>query len=222
MSNPPAFKVVTIGDAQIGKSSLLFRFVHHRFPKLPNTTIGASFYCKKTSGMAINMWDTAGQERFRSMIPMYLKNVNLVLFVYDITSRSSFENLQQYWVSFVQSHYKKDEKPLTQEEPRFVENNVENSNDNSEDVYQAILIGNKIDLNDIRAVHRKEGQALADELGIPFIETSALTGKNINRLWNMIQSRLMRMEIEEPEESNGGVIVNLTKTFGDKFSGCQC
>ena len=235
----PSFKMVVIGDAQIGKSSLLFRFVHHRFPKINNTTLGASFYCKHDSnhGVNINMWDTAGQERFRSILPIYLKNVNLVLFVYDITSRESFNHLKEYWIDFVKSkHTIVESRNLHRNVPDTVGSDDDSFNpsnpsnpsfqDEDEDnFYQAILVGNKSDLKDHRSNSRKEGKAFAKQLGISFIETSALDGTNIPELWSMIQSKLIKFEVVPPDKKSIiRLSVDTLKSIGETVSeqGCRC
>lgn len=223
----PSFKMIVIGDAQIGKSSLLFRFVHHRFPKISNTTLGASFYCKHdpSHNININMWDTAGQERFRSIIPIYLKNINLVLFVYDITSRESFNHLKEYWIDFVKSHH-----DIQENRRNVIMNQTDESGDSfgcedENNYYSAILVGNKSDLKNRRAITVEESQAFADQLGIPFIETSALKGTNISELWSMIQSKLLKLQVDAPKSSS---IVDLSidtlKNIGGTIidRGCKC
>lgn len=101
-------KLVTIGDAQVGKSSLIYRVTHNTTPNITSATIGAAFFCMNTKDgrFRLNMWDTAGQERFRSMVPVYLRDVHIIVFVYDITDVRSFEHLRDYWIDFALTHAK--------------------------------------------------------------------------------------------------------------------
>ena len=103
-SDLPKKKLVTIGDAQTGKTSLLWRITHKQRPNIRDATIGAAFFNSSSKKFCINMWDTAGQERFRSMVPIYLRDAEIILFVYDIADRSSYEHLKKYWINFALTH----------------------------------------------------------------------------------------------------------------------
>ena len=132
-SKKPTKKLVTIGDAQVGKSSLLFRVTHKKMPNMTSSTVGAAFYCTNIKHCCLHMWDTAGQERFRSMVPVYLRDTDVILFVYDITDRGSFDHLKNYWVNFAitysttssssssSSSFFGDKKPVRQSTPRAPE-----------------------------------------------------------------------------------------------------
>jgi GTPase SAR1 family protein len=103
-SSLPKKKLVTIGDAQTGKTSLLWRLTHKQRPDIRDATIGAAFFNSSSKKFCLNMWDTAGQERFRSMLPIYLRDAEIILFVYDITDRSSYDHLNRYWINFALTH----------------------------------------------------------------------------------------------------------------------
>lgn len=105
----------------------------------------------------LQLWDTAGQERFRSLIPSYINDSQVVVVCYDITSRQSFDNVKS-WI----------------EQARQIRG----------DAVQIIIVGNKIDLAEKRQVATEDGQALADELSISmFTETSAKVGINVKQLF---------------------------------------
>lgn len=231
MSRTPAYKVVVVGDAQSGKSSLLFRFQWKKFNQYSSSTVVAAFYSKVLpTGQRINMWDTAGQERFHSMIPMYLKNVDLVLFVYDITRRNSFEHLKSYWIDFVQDNATGGHS----NEFIFDNTNVNNGHNHSRN-YQGILIGNKTDLivsGSQRQVTTKEGVDLAKSLGIPFVETSALDGNGVEEVWTMVQKLLMKVpldqddnqnkiEVEDDESTKVGVVKTMLSPMYKMVSWCN-
>lgn len=94
-------KVVLVGDASVGKTSILCQYSAHAIDARIESTIGASFQTKRVetaSGRAVNLllWDTAGQERYRSLIPMYARNAAACVIVVDVTAQSSFESLP-FW-----------------------------------------------------------------------------------------------------------------------------
>ena len=111
----------------------------------------------------LQLWDTAGQERFRSLIPSYIKDSSVAVVVYDITSKQSFTNVRR-WIT----------------EAKQIRG----------DGLMLVLVGNKIDAADLRKVSTEEGQALAKELDIMFIETSAKSGINVKQLFKDLASSL--------------------------------
>jgi len=149
------FKVIIIGDANVGKTCLSFRFCNGRFPAQTEATIGVDFRERSLviddELIRVQLWDTAGQERYRqSIVAHYYRNVNAVVFVYDVTNPSSFKSLP-IWISECQRHSLK-------------------SNDDT----PHILIGNKCDLGSANTVKTSEAQIFADEHDMALFETSAL------------------------------------------------
>lgn len=99
------YKIAVIGDSTVGKTSLILRAINNEF-LTTSPTIGASFtvYQSEVEGdVKLHVWDTAGQERFRSLVPMYLRNVHAVVAIYDITSYESFHNLVHTWLPIVKN-----------------------------------------------------------------------------------------------------------------------
>lgn len=100
------FKLVIIGNKSVGKTSLVKRYTDNTFTNSVESTIGAQF-CSKivvlepTPGnevrVKLQIWDTAGEEKFRSITPMYYKNANAVVLVYDVTNEGSFESLSSWY-----------------------------------------------------------------------------------------------------------------------------
>lgn len=129
------FKLVLLGESAVGKSSIVHRFVKNTFDDLRESTIGAAFLTQSISlpefktTVKFEIWDTAGQERYKSLAPMYYRNANAALCVYDITSRSSF-NKAQDWI-----------KELKKQAPEGI---------------IISLVGNKVDLIDKRQVEEDE------------------------------------------------------------------
>ena len=153
-------KYIIIGDAAVGKSNLLLRYVHGQFKPEYQLTIGVEFGAKNlnidSKIFRIQIWDTAGQENFRSIARAYYKNSVCACVVYDISNHSSFEDIQ-IWID-----------DCTKQTAKSV---------------LLFLIGNKSDLNDNREVSYEEGEAYAKSHKMMFLETSAKTGHNINQIF---------------------------------------
>ena len=146
-------KILLVGDSGVGKSSLLARFISDSFDE-QGPTVGVDFKLKHVdvdgTRLKLTVWDTAGQERFRTLTSSYYRGAHGVVFVYDVTSRESFENARETWRKEVEMY-------------GTIANSVK------------IVIGNKIDREDERTVARKEGVAFAKEYGCLFLECSAKT-----------------------------------------------
>ncbi|XP_022143832.1 ras-related protein RABE1a-like [Momordica charantia] len=170
MAAPPAraradydylIKLLLIGDSGVGKSCLLLRFSDGSFTTSFITTIGIDFKIRtiELDGKRIKLqiWDTAGQERFRTITTAYYRGAMGILLVYDVTDESSFNNIRN-WIRNIEQH--------------------------ASDNVNKILVGNKADMDESkRAVPTSKGQALADEYGIKFFETSAKTNLNVEEVF---------------------------------------
>ena len=154
------YKLIFLGDQSVGKSCILNRFLNDTFIEDYQATIGLDFQSKNVQidnqDIHLLLYDTAGQEKFRSLIPMYTRDANIILLVYDISNRDSFTNLSQ-WL-----------KDLT--------------NVNMEEVILC-SVRNKIYLNDKRAVNTEEGKKFAEEHDFIFQEISAKTGEGFSDLF---------------------------------------
>lgn len=154
-SSEYSFKILIIGDAAVGKSAILTRFSENSF--LPNyqSTIGIDFNSRMirvdNSICKLEIWDTAGQERFSTITANYYRGAQGALLVYDVTRRESYDHVKQWF---------------------------DRAKQLGGEYLEAILVGNKIDVpTHQRQVSTQEGENLAEDLMIPFIETSALNGK---------------------------------------------
>ncbi|CAH1268158.1 RAB33B [Branchiostoma lanceolatum] len=146
------FKIIVIGDSNVGKTCLTFRFCGGKFPDKTEATIGVDFRERTleidSETIKLQLWDTAGQERFRkSMVQHYYRNVHAVVFVYDMTKLASFENMPA-WIDECDRH------SLSADVPR-------------------ILVGNKCDEKDKIQVSTNLAQKFADMHCMPLFETSA-------------------------------------------------
>jgi len=232
-------KLVTIGDAQVGKSSLLYRLVHKQMPNINSATIGAAFYCTELKNCRLNMWDTAGQERFRSMVPVYLRDTDIIFFVYDMSDLKSFEHLRDYWVDFALTHSCKDghSRPnptmsmpqLPKRSISYVNNTrMDTRNIQNDRTYHVnengplcIIVANKCDLSN-NIVPNSAGIELAEKIGGSFIETSAKMGTNTEKLLKYVEDNLSdspdsihkrESVIATNPDSHGIVILNDAKNY---------
>uniref|UniRef100_A0A9J8BV72 small monomeric GTPase n=1 Tax=Cyprinus carpio carpio TaxID=630221 RepID=A0A9J8BV72_CYPCA len=121
----------------------------------------------------LQMWDTAGQERFRSVTHAYYRDAQALLLLYDITRKSSFDNIRA-WLTEIYEYAQKD--------------------------VVIMLLGNKSDMAAERVITHEEGEKLAKEYGVPFMETSAKTGVNVELAFHAIARELKHRNIQQPHE----------------------
>ena len=155
------FKVLLLGDSDVGKSSLILRYTEETFNSKLVNSIGVDFKMKKKEIdgkiIKVQIWDTAGHERFRSITYSYYRGANAIIIVFDLSDKKSFINIIE-WLKQIEKHAK-------------------------ENVFK-FLVGNKSDLIDERKVTYEEAKQYADEHDLPYIETSAKEGININELFD--------------------------------------
>lgn len=167
-----SYKYIFIGNSAVGKSAIFKRYCLNQYNPNNPPTIGAAYdirslYLTDKDGVAtdttIHMWDTCGQERFRSLVKLHYRNANCALFVFDLTNRTSFNDITN-WL-----------------------NNV------SEVSHGCIfyLVGNKSDLRDKIQVTTEEAEKFAQSHNMHYIETSAKTGDNITNLFVQSANQLV-------------------------------
>ena len=177
-------KIIIVGNSNVGKTNIVTRYVKGEFSNEYMITIGMDFLtCNlelDNKIFKLRLWDTAGSEKFRSVTRGYYSNTCYALIVYDITDDSSFNSVKQ-WIEDVQSFANKDT--------------------------NLVLVGNKVDLNNKRKISKEEGQNLATEYGMDFYESSALTGENINDIFEGICQKVNQQidegKIDLSDPSNG-------------------
>ena len=162
------FKILLIGNSNVGKSSLFLRFVDEIWKENFVPTIGVDFKIKSikidNKTIKLQIWDTAGQERFKSILSSYYKGANGILLLYDITNVNSFKSLSNWLIDIEK---------------------------NSSKNVKKILIGNKCDLNELRKIPINKGKEFADTYDMEFIETSAKNNVNINECFNILGKELI-------------------------------
>lgn len=151
------FKIVVIGDPEVGKTSIILRFTNNAFSRTYLPTIGVNVCDKRIfidkHDVQLLMWDIAGQFKFKKMRRHFYQGADGVVIVFNLTKRESFESVE---------NWHEDIKTILAQRTII-----------------GTLVGNKNDLIDERVVSRKEAEALAKKLGMEYIETSAKTGENI-------------------------------------------
>eukprot|EP01098_Paradermamoeba_levis_P003678 TRINITY_DN1648_c0_g1_i1.p1 TRINITY_DN1648_c0_g1~~TRINITY_DN1648_c0_g1_i1.p1 ORF type:complete len:192 (-),score=34.70 TRINITY_DN1648_c0_g1_i1:185-760(-) len=157
------YKLLLIGDSGVGKSCLLVRFSDGVFTESFISTIGVDYKMKTMDidgvQVKLQIWDTAGQERFRTITQNYYRNAHGIIVVYDITDEGSFDNVNK-WVREIDISAGSD--------------------------IPKLLVGNKADLEQKRQVPTEKGQELANNLGVPFVETSAKEATNVEEVFNKL------------------------------------
>ncbi|VDK37572.1 unnamed protein product [Taenia asiatica] len=159
------FRFILIGDSTVGKSSLLQYFCEGKLSSLAEPTVGVDFFTRNvvlSNGTVIKLrlWDTAGQEKFKSIARSYYRNAVGALLIFDITNHASFEHIIGWYDDAATN--------MKCQSPAF------------------LLCGQKSDLDGQREVAKTEAEALAQSLGISYIETSALQGHNVEAAFNFL------------------------------------
>jgi len=155
-----SFKIIVIGDSNVGKSCLTTQAVRNKFIDFYQTTVGFEFLTfnlrMNSRVVKLQVWDTCGQEVYKSLISNFYRNSSLALIVYAINNRDSFEHAE-IWLSELKNQ----------------------SNPN----VKIFLVGNKCDLENNRVVSKEEGIKFKEEKNLDkFVETSAKTGKNARNI----------------------------------------
>ncbi|UXI17602.1 hypothetical protein NH340_JMT03545 [Sarcoptes scabiei] len=195
------FKLLLIGDSGVGKSCLLLRFADDTYTESYISTIGVDFKIRtiELDGKTIKLqiWDTAGQERFRTITSSYYRGAHGIIVVYDVTDMDTFHNVK-HWL---------------QEIERYACDNV-----------KKFLIGNKADVTGKKVVDFATAKEFADNLGIPFIETSAKNATNVEQAFLMMASEIKASvgpSDKEVRESVGQTInPGKTTAVNQKSSSC--
>ena len=162
-------KVVLLGESGVGKSSIIKQFTAHSFDPDIDPSISSKYTAKEyeikdiNKKIKFNLWDTAGQEKYRSLVKIFYKDARIIIFVYNIESQSSFENLKEYWYEEVK-------------------------NNCLSNVIFAV-VGNKIDLYEKCQVKEEVARQWADSINAIFQLTSAKSNAGIDLLFENIAKK---------------------------------
>jgi Ras-related protein Rab-1A len=177
------FKLILLGDSSVGKSSILYRFTDDDFAET-QSTIGVDFKIKtivvNDHICKLQVWDTSGQCKFRAITRSYYRGAHGIILVYDVTNRSSFENLD-YWLNEIKIYASPD--------------------------VNIIIVGNKNDLVS-RDVLTEEGIEFAESRGLTFIETSAKMGICVDDVFSNISSEIQTItnNLQKSMITSGNII----------------
>jgi len=163
-------KVVLLGESGVGKTSILKKYVNNTFSDLVMTSVGSSYLSKivdvgENYKVAFKLWDTAGQEQYRSLAKIFYQSAAVAVLVYDITKKSSFNGVKDYWANEIKKNSPKD--------------------------IILALCANKSDDYLTQQVSTQEGKDLAKELNAIFMCTSAKDGTGIEELFKLIAAKFI-------------------------------
>ena len=180
------FKSIVVGDGGVGKTALTLRFSKGFFTEDYKMTIGVDFHVKTISidtfegpiKCKLQLWDTGGQERFSSIRPMYYRGSLGTILVFDLTNSASFEHLPQ-WIEEVRANIKAD--------------------------IPVLLVGNKSDLTDVRAVSVEEINDFTRDFNLYYMETSAKTGDGVGDCFHILACLMIGQGVPDQLISNATV-----------------
>jgi small GTP-binding protein len=164
------YKVVLLGEGRVGKTSLVSRFVNDQFSDTEVSTVQANMYNKKRvlvdgKPVDISIWDTAGQERFHALGPIYYRNANGAVLVYDITDADTFEKVKM-WI---------------RELKKVVGDNI-----------QIVICGNKSDMEKDRDVAVDFAEKYARQQGAQHFSTSAKLSMNVTEAFTALAVAIVK------------------------------
>lgn len=228
------YKIVFLGEQSVGKTSLITRFMYGSFDPNNQATIGIDFLSKtiypdssdSDNGdkvIRLQLWDTAGQERFRSLIPSYIRDSNVAILIYDITSKSTFEYLDTWYEDIKQQKHDFEDQLESGDFIIVIVGNkfdlAEENTVNADDTENENLSGSK------RQVSYQDGERKAKILGAKiFMETSSKTGYNVNQLFKQIGEILPHVngkKLVNDDINNNKNIIDLSKN-NEEDDQCAC
>mmetsp|Transcript_39981 Transcript_39981/g.124581 ORF Transcript_39981/g.124581 Transcript_39981/m.124581 type:complete len:217 (+) Transcript_39981:36-686(+) len=215
-------KIVLIGDSSVGKSALVYRFIHNQLPSEAKATVGISFFKQRLvdedtgEEYALQIWDTAGQERFQSVSTHHYRAADGALLVFDISNEHSFQSLDK-WLAELRENT----------DPNVV----------------VALVGTKVDLGHRRAVPPERAQAYAKSNGLLYAETSSYWDRSqgssrdaaagVERVFLRLLRAVVQqqrdlgrnpsmLDISSYREANRGVSLSDDSGRGQRGKGCDC
>ena len=186
------FKIILVGDSNVGKTSLVNRFMGYDFEDNISCTVSADFKIKSVSvtsniGAELTIWDTCGQERFRSMTRQYFKDAHGVILVFDVSDSKSYNNLSS-WLK-----------------------EIKNNSNRDPDI---MLVANKIDIEN-RKITKDTGSKFAEKNGLMYAETSSKEGLNVDSPFEQIAQSLVN-KVKDNPNFNASIGDNSMKNFTER------
>jgi len=163
------YKILILGDATVGKTSILIRYTENTFDSDSLSTLGVDVKYKyvtmNNKKIRMNIWDTAGQDRFKNIAKNYFKGANAVIFVYDVNVKQTIEKIK-YWIN--------------------------SANENTSKDVVGVIVGNKIDMRENHEIMNEQIKSLADKYDMETFETSAKTGEGISEVFTYLVQCLLK------------------------------
>ncbi|KAH0788713.1 small GTP-binding protein [Histomonas meleagridis] len=202
MDSEEVYKVVLVGSSGVGKTSLVQKYHENNFSGEVQPTVGAAYVrCKimidEENEVTINIWDTAGQEKFQSLIPLYLRNANACIFVFDMSLKDPLAELQKL--------------------NELVTNNVDPD-------CLIFMAGNKIDLIDEQGKEQKIKliQESSKINQCKFFMTSAKTGDGVDQLFKNIAEDLYNSAKNTTTQKKSNILSEIISEDEKPKEKCQC
>ena len=207
IKNDFQFKILFLGDSEVGKTSILVRYAEDKFESNGLPTLGVDLIYKyikiDNKNIRLDLWDTAGEERFKNIAKNYYKGANGIIFVFDLTKYSTFTALRN-WIDDVK--------------------------DNVSPESEMALAGNKADLEDLREVSQETINDFSKQYNLNYFEISALNGAGINEVFDyLIKKLLSKNKVvsvpsikEGPISRNNSVVLDSSIPKEKKKHNCQC
>ena len=196
-------KVILIGDSGVGKTNIMSKYLKNQFMENSKATVGVEFGSKlfnhQGHKIKAQIWDTAGQEKYKAITGAYYKGSKGAFIVYDITRKDTFASIER-WVNDLKA--------------------------TSDPKLTIILIGNKNDLDDKREVSKDQGEEKAKSFGCAFLETSAFSGDNLDKAFELMVKEIYEKfsnsssEEEEFEAVKKGEDLKVEKATDKKKKAC--
>ena len=196
-------KVVLVGDSGVGKTNIMSKYLKNQFMEHSKATVGVEFGSKlfnhQGHKIKAQIWDTAGQEKYKAITGAYYKGSKGAFIVYDITRKDTFASIER-WVNDLKA--------------------------TSDPKLTIILIGNKNDLDDKREVSKDQGEEKAKSFGCAFLETSAFSGDNLDKAFELMVKEIYEKfsnsssEEEEFEAVKKGEDLKVEKATDKKKKAC--
>ena len=174
------FKIILVGDTSVGKTNIINKYIKNEFKEDFYATIGVEFSHKQfivdNHKIKAQIWDTAGQERYKAITRAYYKGANGAFIVYDITRKETFNNIDKWRNELISSCNKE---------------------------VTIMLVGNKCDMEEKREITKEQGEEKAKSFGFSFIETSALSGENLEKGFEMLIKEIyLKYKVEQRGSDN--------------------
>jgi len=169
MTKQILFKILTVGDGNVGKTTLLQRYVEGLFKETQEMTLGVDFYLKRLNyevyDVSLQLWDFGGQDRFRFLLKKYVKGASGPLLLFDLSNPTTIESAGE-WIDLVRTH---------------------NSN------LPIILVGTKYDLVNPETIDENQSDFIRSKFKlISKLKTSSKTGLNVEEVFNLLICNLLK------------------------------